>query len=75
MKVKVNQEACIGCGACVAIADEVFDINDNGLSEVKVDIVSEENKEKVQEAIESCPSAAIEEVKSEENVEAEEKAA
>lgn len=75
MKVKVNQEACIGCGACVAIADEVFDINDNGLSEVKVDIVSEENKEKVQEAIESCPTAAIEEVKAEENVEAEEKAA
>lgn len=75
MKVKVNQEACIGCGACVAIADEVFDINDNGLSEVKVDIVSEENKEKVQEAIDSCPTAAIEEVKAEENVEAEEKAA
>lgn len=67
MKVKVNQEACIGCGACVAIADEVFDINDNGLSEVKVDIVSEENKEKVQEAIDSCPTAAIEEVKAEEN--------
>lgn len=66
MKVKVNQEACIGCGACVAIADEVFDINDNGLSEVKVDIVSEENKEKVQEAIDSCPTAAIEEVKAEE---------
>lgn len=75
MKVKVNQEACIGCGACVAIADEVFDINDNGLSEVKVDAVSEENKEKVQEAIDSCPTAAIEEVKAEENVEAEEKAA
>lgn len=66
MKVKVNQEACIGCGACVAIADEVFDINDNGLSEVKVDAVSEENKEKVQEAIDSCPTAAIEEVKAEE---------
>lgn len=75
MKVKVNQEACIGCGACVAIADEVFDINDNGLSEVKVDAVVEENKEKVQEAIDSCPTAAIEEVKAEENVEVEEKAA
>lgn len=69
MKVKVNQEACIGCGACVAIADEVFDINDNGLSEVKVDVVSEENKEKVQEAIDSCPTAAIEEAKAEAVVE------
>lgn len=69
MKVKVNQEACIGCGACVAIAEEVFDINDNGLSEVKVDVVSEENKDKAQEAIDSCPTAAIEEVKAEANVE------
>ena len=70
MKVKVNKEACIGCGACVAIADEVFEINDEGLSEVKVEANLEECKEKVQEAIESCPTAAIEEVK-----ETEEKAA
>lgn len=70
MKVKVNKDACIGCGACVAIADEVFEINDEGLSEVKAEVNLEECKEKVQEAIESCPTAAIEEVK-----ETEEKAA
>ena len=26
--VKVNEEKCIGCGACVAIAPENFDFND-----------------------------------------------
>ena len=31
MKVKVNEDACIGCGACAAIAPEVFEINDEGL--------------------------------------------
>ena len=35
MKVKVNEDACIGCGACCAIADSIFEIGDNGLSEVK----------------------------------------
>ena len=39
MKVKVNKDACIGCGACAAICDEVFEINDEGLSEVKVEEV------------------------------------
>ncbi|MCI8460111.1 MAG: ferredoxin [Bacilli bacterium] len=65
MKVKVNQEACIGCGACQAIADEVFEINDEGLSEVKVETVDDDKKEQTLEAIDSCPTSAIEEVKEE----------
>ena len=28
MKVKVNKEACIGCGACAAICDAIFEIDD-----------------------------------------------
>ena len=61
MKVKVNEDACIGCGACAAICDEVFEMNDEGLSEVVVDTVQEENEESVKEAIKSCPTGAIEE--------------
>ena len=61
MKVKVNEDACIGCGACAAICDEVFEMNDEGLSEVVVDTVQEENEESVKEAIESCPTGVIEE--------------
>ena len=62
MKVKVNQDACIGCGACQAICEDVFEINDEGLSTVKVGTVSDDLKEDVVDAIESCPTAAIEEV-------------
>lgn len=65
MKVKVNQEACIGCGACQAIAEDVFEINDEGLSEVKTEVVADDKKEQALEAINSCPTAAIEEVKEE----------
>lgn len=62
MKVKVNQEACIGCGACCAICDEIFDINDEGLSTVKdgKDEVPQELEDAVHEALESCPTGAIE---------------
>ena len=37
MKVKVNKEACIGCGACFSYAEDIFEINAEGVSQVKVD--------------------------------------
>lgn len=61
MKVKVNQDSCIGCGACQAICEDVFEIGNDGLSVVKVDVVPEEKVDMAKEAIESCPTGAIEE--------------
>ncbi len=64
MKVKVNQEACIGCGACTQICEDVFEIDDaTGLSKTKVDEVKEENQQACKDAIESCPTGAISEEK------------
>lgn len=60
MKVKVNEDACIGCGACCAIADTVFEIGDTGLSEVKKDEIQEDEKQAVRDASEACPTGAIE---------------
>lgn len=65
MKIKVNQDACIGCGACTSIAEGVFNINDDGLSEV-VGEVTEDKVDVVKEAMESCPTSAIVEVTEEE---------
>lgn len=63
MKVKVIKDACIGCGACAAICDNVFEINDEGLSEVKEEAkeeVKEDDKVACKDAAESCPTGAIE---------------
>ena len=60
MKVKVNKDACIGCGACAAICDEVFEINDEGLSDAKVEEVKEDLQDEVRDAADSCPTGAIE---------------
>lgn len=55
--LKVNEEQCIGCGACVAIDPEHFDFNENGLSSV----IKEDNLESanLKSAMESCPTGAI----------------
>lgn len=59
MKAKVIENICIGCGACQALAPEVFEINDNGVSECTKTIIPEEDKEAVLEAQENCPTNAI----------------
>ena len=56
-KLNINEDACIGCGACVSVDPEHFDFNDEGLSSV----ISEENleTEELKSAIECCPTSAI----------------
>ena len=61
MKVKVNRDACIGCGACAAICPYVFEIDNEGLSKVVNSDVKDENIDDVKDAIDSCPTGAIEE--------------
>ena len=66
MKTRVKKDTCIGCGACTVIADNIFEIGDDGLAEVinptEEDLkeVKEEEKENVIDAAESCPTSAIE---------------
>lgn len=63
MKFKVNSDACICCGACAAICEDVFEISDDeGYAVAKdVEVTDEEIKEQAVEAMESCPTSAIEE--------------
>jgi len=65
MKLEVDKNACIGCGACVATCDKVFDFDGN-FAKVVVDEVPEELKEEAIDALEGCPVDAIREIKSEE---------
>lgn len=61
MKVRVNEDECIGCGYCEGVCDEVFNLED-GVSHVKVDTVNDELIDSVNEAIEGCPTSAIKEI-------------
>lgn len=52
----VKEGCCIGCGACVAIDPTNFDFDDEGLSVVIGDQVTEDTKN----AEAACPVSAIE---------------
>jgi len=62
MKLKVDKDLCIGCGACQAVAPEVFEIEDDGLATTIVDEIPEDSKEDAIDAKEGCPTSAIDEV-------------
>lgn len=59
MKAKVIRENCIGCGACQAIAPNIFEIDDEGLSKVLTEEVSANDEEDFNDAKDSCPTGAI----------------
>ena len=60
MKATVNNEACIGCGACNAICPDVFGFDDEKQCAVtKVEEVPEEQKDAAVEASQGCPTSAI----------------
>ena len=58
--VKVNKDLCIGCGACQAYVPDVFEIVDDGLAEVVNKDAVKDNMDSIAEAMENCPTGAIE---------------
>ncbi len=56
MHFAVDQELCIGCGACMGTCPEVFEVLD-GKSNIRVDPVSDE--ECALSAEDGCPVGAI----------------
>ena len=63
MKVEVSHDRCEGHGKCQTAAPEVFELRDDDMSYVLIDVVPEHLKAKVELAIRLCPRQAIDWVK------------
>lgn len=59
MKVRVDKDTCIGCGACQAICPDVFEYNDEGTMSVKLSEIDDNLKDDVMDAKDGCPVDAI----------------
>ena len=69
MKVSIDHEECIACGACYADCPDFFEEDDEGMSQVleayrvdgnpAVGQVPEDQEDCVREAAESCPVECI----------------
>ena len=61
MKVYVDQDLCISCGACIATAPEVFDWNADNKAEAISGDVPDNLAASTKEAMQGCPTEAIKE--------------
>lgn len=58
MNAYVKKDDCIGCGMCVDVCPEVFEIGSDGYSEAVGN--ADDHPDKTYEAAEICPVNAIE---------------
>jgi len=59
MKAKVDPDLCTACGLCEEIGPEIFEANEEGIAEVKLDEIPEELQDTAREAADQCPVEAI----------------
>jgi 3-phenylpropionate/trans-cinnamate dioxygenase ferredoxin reductase subunit len=57
--IKVDTELCESYGNCVASADDVFDIGDEGTVVLLQPSVPESDRARVEEAVRKCPVGAL----------------
>ena len=57
-KIVLDQNKCIGCNTCPLLAPEVFEM-DTTIYKAKIKAQPEKITENVQNAVNSCPVAAI----------------
>jgi ferredoxin len=59
MKVSVDFDVCASTGACMQVCPEVFEVRKDGYLYVLQEEPAEELRDKVQMAVDMCPTAAI----------------
>ena len=58
--IKIDQDKCLGCGTCVALAPEFFTLDPKtGKAKIKKQPQTAKDLEKVKLAIASCPVSGI----------------
>ncbi len=58
MKAVIDEETCIGCGLCVQIAPDVYEMREDKATTL-VNEIPEELEGEAKEAAEQCPVNAI----------------
>jgi ferredoxin len=59
MKATVDKDLCLGCGVCVDVCPEVFEMDNDDKAQAKVDPVPPAAESACRKAADQCPVEAI----------------
>ncbi|GAA1028844.1 MULTISPECIES: ferredoxin [Amycolatopsis] len=59
MKIVADHGKCEGLGMCEAMADQFFEVGDDGVVQVLDETPPEEDRQFVDAAVQACPVAAL----------------
>jgi ferredoxin len=59
MRVEVDLDKCVGHGICESIADEVFEVQDDGTVVIHENECPESDRDRMKQAVTQCPAAAL----------------
>ncbi|KUI18559.1 ferredoxin [Mycobacterium lehmannii] len=59
MRVEVDLGRCTGHGICESIAEEVFEVRDDGIVLIHEPERPESDRDRMQQAVTQCPAAAL----------------
>ncbi|GAA3833937.1 ferredoxin [Nocardioides panacisoli] len=58
-KIKVDFDLCESNAMCEALAPDIFELDDDDFLQLNSDEVTDENRQRVEQAVAACPRAAI----------------
>ncbi len=59
MRIEVDLNKCTGHGICESIAEDVFEVQDDGIVRILDNERPESDRDRVQQAVTLCPTAAL----------------
>ena len=59
MRVEVDLDKCTGHGICESIAEDVFEVQDDGTVHIDGDERPESDRDRMRKAVTLCPAAAL----------------
>ena len=59
MRVEVDLDKCTGHGICESIAEDVFEVGDDGIVQINGEERPETDRGRMQQAVTQCPAAAL----------------
>jgi ferredoxin len=59
MKVEVDLDKCTGHGICESIAEDVFEVQDDGSVRIHDGERPEADRDRMRQAVTQCPAAAL----------------